>query len=112
MFRLLSIVIASGFVLGFTAAIGQTLDTEARKTAGEYRIEKDPCRNPSEADREQCARDAKATQESSRIRCEKLTDQAKRECVLEAFVRQHDRMIAGDGIEKSEGAPPNGSRAR
>jgi hypothetical protein len=112
MFRLLTVVIASGFALGLTAAIGQTLDTGPQKTAGEYKMAKDPCKRPSEAGREQCAKDAKATEESSRMRCEKLTDQAKRECVLEAFVQQHDRMIAAGRIEKSEGAPPGGPQPR
>jgi hypothetical protein len=110
MFRLLSAAIAFGFAFGLTAATGQTLDMEAQKAPGEYKMAKDPCKNPSDAGREQCAKDAKATEESSRMRCGKLTDQARRECVLEAFVQQHDRMNAGDRIETR--APTAGVQPR
>lgn len=106
MSRLLSAVIAYGFAFGLTAAIGQTLDTSPSKTSGEYKTTKDICRSPGEADREQCAKDAKAKVETSRMRCEKLTDREKRDCVLEAFVQQHDDMIAGGGVEKRDSALP------
>ncbi len=112
MFRLLTTLIASGFAFGLTAAIGQTLDTGPQKIPGEYKVTKDTCKSPGEAGRQQCPEDAKATEASSRMRCEKLADQAKRECVLEAFVQQHDRMIAGGRIEKSEAAPPGGPQPR
>jgi hypothetical protein len=111
MSRLLVVVMASILVFGPAAAMGQTLDTSAPKTPDEYKLARDPCKIPSAAGREQCAKDLKATEDTSRMRCGKLTDQAKRECVLQAFVEQHDRMIDGDRIEKSErslsaGAPP------
>jgi hypothetical protein len=93
--RLLTAVIASGFAFGLTAAIGQTLETGPQKTSGEYKMAKDACKSPGQAGAEQCLNDAKATDEDSRMRCAKLKDQAKRECVLEAFVQQHDRMNAG-----------------
>ena len=102
MSRLLSAVMASVLVLGLTGAMGQALDTRLQKSSDEYKLAKDPCRSPSETGKQQCARDLKATDESSRLRCGKLADQARRECVLEAFVQQHDRMISG---EKSYSAP-------
>ena len=110
MFRLLSAVVASVLVLGLTAALGQTLDARPQKTPDEYKMAKDPCKSPSDAGKEQCANDLKATAESSRVRCGKMTDQAKRECVLEAFVQQHDRLIARDRIET--GAPTAGAQPR
>jgi hypothetical protein len=110
--RLLIAVIASALVLGPAAAIGQTLDTSSPKTTNEYKMAKDSCKTPGQAGREQCAKDLKALEEASRTRCGKLTDQAKRECVLEAFVDQHDRMIPGARVEKSEGAPSAGVQPR
>lgn len=107
MSRLLIGVIASALILGPAAAIGQTLDTTSPKTPDEYKMAKDPCKRPSQAGNEQCAKELKALEEASRTRCGKLADQAKRECVLEAFVDQHDRM-AGPRVEKSEGAPSAG----
>jgi hypothetical protein len=98
--------------LGLTAAMGQTLDARPPKTLDEYKMAKDPCKSASDAGKERCANDLKATAESSRVRCGKLADQAKRECVLEAFVQQHDRMIAGDRIEQGEGAPSAGVQPR
>lgn len=109
MSRLLVALIAAVFVFGPAAGIGQTLDTSAPKTPDEYKLAKDPCKSPSVAGREQCEKDRKATADTSRMRCGKLADQAKRECVLQAFVEQHDRMIDGDRIEKSEGAPSAGA---
>jgi hypothetical protein len=108
--RLLTAAIAFGFAFGLTEAIGQTLDTSPQKTSGEY--EKDACKSPGQAGGEQCTKDAKARDESSRMQCAKLTDQAKRECVLEAFVQQHDRMIAGDRIENREAAAAGGSQRK
>jgi hypothetical protein len=112
MFRLLTVVITFGFAFGLNAAIGQTLDTDPQKTSGEYKMAKDVCKSPGQAGGDQCLKNAKATDENSRLRCTKLTDQAKRECVLEAFVEQHDRMIGGGRIENSEVAPPSGSQPR
>jgi hypothetical protein len=112
MSRLLSPVMASVLVLGLTAAMGQTLDTSPQKNSDEYKMAKDPCKNPSEAGKEQCAKELKATDESSRLRCGKLADQARRECVLEAFVQQHDRMNSGARIEKSAGAPSAGAQPK
>ncbi len=107
MSRLLIAVVASVLVSGPAGVIAQTLDTRFPKTADEYKTAKDPCKTPSEAGKEQCAKDLKALDEASRTRCGKLADQAKRECVLEAFVDQHDRM-AGTRVEKSEAAPSAG----
>jgi len=109
MSRLLVALIASVCVFGPTAAMAQALDTSAPKTADEYKLARDPCKSPSASGREQCAKDLKVTEDTSRMRCGKLADQAKRECVLQAFIEQHDRMIAGDRIEKSEGARPAGA---
>jgi hypothetical protein len=92
--------------------MGQALDAGAQKSLDEYKMAKDPCKSHSEAGKEQCAKDLKATDANSLLRCGKLADQARRECVLEAFVQQHDRMIAGDRIEKSEGVPPAGTQPR
>ncbi len=112
MSRLLTAVVASGFAFGLTAAIGQTLDSAPQKTSGEYKVAKDGCKSPGQAGGQQCLKDAKATDENSRMRCAKLTDQAKRECLLDAFVQQHDRMIAGGRMENSEAASPGGSQPR
>jgi hypothetical protein len=106
MSRLLAAAIASAFAFGLTAAIGQDLDAGPQKTSGEYKVAKDACKSPRQASGQQCLKDAKATDENSRMRCAKLTDQAKRECVLEAFVQQHDRMIAGERIENNGGSQP------
>jgi hypothetical protein len=108
MSRLLVVLVAAGLVFGPAAGIGQSLDTSAPKTPDEYKLAKDPCRSASLAGREQCEKDRKAVEDMSRMRCGKLTDQAKRECVLQAFVDQHDRMIDGDRIQKSDGAPSAG----
>ena len=112
MSRLLATIIASGFAFGLTAAIGQTLDTGPQKTSSAYKMTTKTCQSPGQAGKAQCLTDVKATEENSRIQCEKLTDQARRECVLEAFVQQHDRMIAEHQIEKSAGAPPGGPQPR
>jgi hypothetical protein len=93
MFRLLTAVIASGLVFGFTAAIGQTLDTGTPRS-GDYKTAKQTC-GPGQTGTQQCAKDAAAAPDIPRMQCEKLKDRAKRECVLEAFVQQHDRMIVG-----------------
>jgi len=105
MSRLVIAVIASLLVLGLTAARGQSLDAGAQKSSSEYKVAKDPCKDPSEAGKVQCTKILQAAADSSRLRCGKLTDQAKRECVLEAFVQQHDRMISGARIDQGEGAP-------
>ena len=109
MSRLVRVVMASVLVLGLSPAMGQALDTSAQKSAGEYKMAKDPCKDPSEAGQEQCTRILETSAASSRLRCGKLADQAQRECVLEAFVQQHDRMISGARIEKSEGVPAIGA---
>jgi hypothetical protein len=87
--------------------MAQALDTSAPKTADEYKLARDPCKSI-----EQCAKDLKVADDTARVRCGKLADQAKRECVLQAFVEQHDRMIAGDRIQKSEGAPSAGAQPK
>lgn len=112
MFGLLPAVIASGLVFGLTAATAQNLDAGPPKTSGEYKMAKETCKGPGEASGGQCANDAKATQDNSRMRCEKLKDQAKRECVLEAFIEQHERMMPGGGVEKSAGAPSGAPQPR
>lgn len=112
MFRLLPVVIASALVFGLTAATAQNLDAGPPKTSGEYKMAKEACKGPAEAPGGHCASDAKATETNSRMRCEKLKDQAQRECVLEAFVQQHDRLIAGDRVEKGGGAPSSGPQPR
>ena len=104
MSRLVKLVMFLVLILGLSPAMGQALDTNAQKNAGEYKMAKDPCKDASEAGRDQCTRIFETRAESS-LRCGKLADQAKRECVLEAFVEQHDRMISGARIEKSEGVP-------
>jgi hypothetical protein len=94
MSRLLAAAIASAFAFGLTAAMGQSLDTGPQKTSGEYKVAKDACKDPGQAGGQQCLKDAKATDDNSRMRCAKLKDQAKRECVLDAFVEEHDRRAA------------------
>ena len=111
MSRLVRVVMASVLVMGLSPAMGQALDTSAQKSAGEYKMAKDPCKDPSEAGQQQCTRIFETSAES-RLRCGKLADQAKRECVLEAFVQQHDRMISGARIEKSEGVPATGAQPK
>jgi hypothetical protein len=112
MSRLLVALIASVCVFGPTAAMAQALDTSAPKTADEYKLARDPCNSQSVPGREQCAKVLKAADDMLRMRCGKLADQAKRECVLQAFVEQHDRMIGGDRIEKSGGAPSAGAQPK
>ena len=112
MSRLVNLVMAWALVLGLSPAMGQALDTNAQKSAGEYKTAKDPCRDPSEAGQAQCTRMLETTAESLRLRCGKLADQAKRECVLEAFVQQHDRMISGARTEKSDGVPATGAQPK
>jgi hypothetical protein len=112
MSRCVRVVMAAVLVLGFGPAMGQALDTSAQKSAGEYKMAKDPCKDPSEAGRDLCTRILETSAESSRMRCGKLADQAKRECVLEAFVQQHDRMISEARIEKSEGVPATGAQPK
>ena len=112
MCRLVKLIMASVLVLGLSPAMGQALDTNAQKSAGEYKTAKDPCKDPSEAGQEQCTRILETNTESLRLRCAKLADQAKRECVLEAFVQQHDRMISGARIEKSGGVPATGAQPK
>ena len=92
--------------------MAQALDTSALKTTDEYKLARDPCKSQSATGREQCAKDLKVADDTARVRCGKLADQAKRECVLQAFVEQHDRMIAGDRIQKSEGAPSAGAQPK
>ena len=92
MARLRSDVIAFGLVFAFTGAIGQTLDAGPPRS-DEYKAATQAC-GPGQAGTQQCAKDAAAAQDS--MRCEKLKDQAKRECMLEAFIQEHDRMIAGE----------------
>jgi len=111
MSRLLTTLIAFGLTFGLTAAIGQTLDAGPAKTSGEYKIAKETCKGP-EAPQGQCAKEPKVAEDNSRMRCEKLKDQARRECILEAFVQGHDRMIAGDRVEKSGVAPSGGPQPR
>jgi len=95
MFRLRSDVIAFGLVFAFTGAIGQTLDAGPPRS-GEYKRGTQAC-GPGQRETQQCAKDAAAAQDNSlQVRCEKLKDQAQRECMLEAFIQQHDRMIAGE----------------
>jgi hypothetical protein len=103
---------ACGLVFGLTAALGQTLGTGPPKTSGEYQMAKETCTGPGGIAAQQCAKDAKATGDSSRMGCEKLKDQARRECVLEAFVQQHDRMIAGDQVERGVGASSGGPQPK
>jgi len=110
--KLVMLVMAWALVLGLSPAMGQALDTNAQKSAGEYKTAKDPCKDPSEAGQEQCTRILETNTESLRLRCAKLADQAKRECVLEAFVQQHDRMISGARIEKSGGVPATGAQPK
>ena len=112
MSRLLTAVIAFGFAFGLNVAIGQTLESHSPRTSGEYKMTKESCKNPGEGAANQCLKVAKATEENPRARCEKLTGQDKRECILEAFVRQHDHMINGGQVENSEGALPGGSQPR
>jgi hypothetical protein len=112
MSRLLTALIALGVTFGLTAAIGQTLDAGPPKTSGEYKMAKETCKGPGEVPGGQCAKDAQVAEDNSRMQCEKLKDQAKRECVLEAFVQQHDRLIPRDRVEKNGGAPSGGPQPR
>ena len=108
MFRLsITGAIASGLIFGFTAATGQSLDT-APSGSGEYKVAKQAC-GPGQAGTQQCAKDPAAAPDNWRTGCENLKDQAKRECMLEAFVQHHDRMTGGGRIEV---APPSASQAR
>ena len=110
MVRLLTAVVASGLVFGSTTAIGQSLDTAPWKS-GEYRVATQVC-EAGQAGTQRCAKDVAAAPDNSHMSCANLKDQAKRECILEAFVLQHDQMIGGGRIERSQVAPPSGSRAR
>jgi hypothetical protein len=112
MVRVLTGLIASGLVFGLTATLGQTLGTGSAKTSGEYQMAKETCTGPGGVGAQPCVKDAKAAEDRSRMGCEKLKDQARRECVLEAFVLQHDRMIAGDRVEKGGGAPSGGPQPK
>ena len=93
MFRLQTAIAASGFLLAFTAAIGQNLDTGPSKS-DEYKGATQAC-GPGPARTQQCEKNATAAEDSWSMGCERLKDQAQRECVLEAFIQQHDRMIRG-----------------
>jgi hypothetical protein len=112
MSRFLTAVIASGFALGLNAAIGQSLESLPQRTSGEYKTAKENCKSPGEAAGNQCPKVAKAAEENPRIGCEKLKGQDKRECILEVFVSQHDRMINGGRSETSAGAPSGGPQPR
>jgi len=112
MYELLSALMAAVLGLALTNAMAQSLDTRAQKSSDVYKMAKDPCKSLSDAGMQQCARELKVAEESSRLRCGPLTDQAKRQCVLEAFVQQHDRIISGPRVENSEGAPLTGTQPK
>jgi hypothetical protein len=103
--RFLTAVIASGFAFGLNAAVAQSLELHPQGTSGEHRAAKESCKTPGEAAGNQCPKAAKAAEENPRMRCEKLKDQAQRECILAAFVSQHDRMSNGGQIETTADAP-------
>ena len=103
--RFLTAVIATGFAFGLNVALGQSLEPRPQRASGEYKAAKEGCKTPGEAAANQCPKAAKAAEENPRVRCQKLKDQEQRECILEAFVSQHDRMINGGQIETTADAP-------
>lgn len=105
MSRFLTAVIATGFAFGLNAALGQSLESHPQRASGEYKAAKESCKTPGEAAANQCPKAAKAAEENPRVRCERLKDQEQRECILETFVSQHDRMIDGRQIETTADAP-------
>ena len=110
MFRLLSVTIASGLAFGLSAASAQTVGSGAQKQAGDYQVMNDNCTSMGEAGREQCLKSAKSTRADAG--CEKLTDRDKRECMLNAFIKQHDRMTGIDQVPKSKVETSGGPQTR
>lgn len=99
MFKLLSAAIASGFAFGLSAAIAQTVEPAAQKPAADYKVMKDNCSSMGEAARQQCLKDSKPARADAG--CEKLTDRDKRECMLDAFIKRHDRVTGAAEVRKS-----------
>jgi len=110
MSRLLSIAIALGLAFGLSAASAQTVGSGAQKQAGDYQVMNDNCTSMGEAGREQCLKSSKSTRADAG--CEKLTDRDKRECMLDAFLKQHDRITGADQVPKSKVDASGGRQTR
>ena len=110
MSRLLSVAIASGLAFGLTAASAQTVESGAQKQAGDYKVLNDNCTGMGEAAREQCLKSSKSNLADAG--CEKLTDRDQRECILDIFVKQHDRITGPDHVPKSKVEASGGRQTR
>jgi hypothetical protein len=91
MSRLLRTLITFGFAIGLDAAIAQTVEPRT-EASGEHKVTKEDCASMRGADRMRCLKAARTTVKESSGPCDKLTDRAKRECMLEEFIRQHDHI--------------------
>ena len=112
MSKLFAAVITFVFAFGLNAGIAQTLDPGGQKAPGDHKVMKKSCTSAGGATRDRCLEAAKATDEHSAIPCAKLTDRDQRECMLDAFVRQHDRLTGAGQTEKSQVAQPISLQAR
>jgi hypothetical protein len=98
MYSLPIVFIATAFALTISAAaVAQTTNSAVPTARSEHRaIDKD-CASEGKAVREPCAKSAQAPHDAPQ--CGGLIDREKGECMLEDFVRKHDRAIGA-------GSPP------
>ncbi len=98
MYRLPIVFVATAFALTINAgAVAQTTQSAVPTARSEHRaIDKD-CASEAKPYREPCAKSAQGPHEVAL--CAGLIDREKRECMLEDFVRRHDRAIGA-------GSPP------
>ena len=89
--RLLTAAIATVSAFALNAAIAERSDPVALKAPGDYAVMKDNCTSQAGAGRDQCLEGAKIPAAAPADRCAKLTDREKRECILDEFVRKHDK---------------------
>ena len=104
MSRLLSVAIASGLAFSLSSVGGQTMESGAQKQAGDTKVMNDNCTSMGEAGREQCLKSSKSSRADAG--CEKLTDRDKRECMLDTFIKKHDRLTSGAQVRNSDVTEP------
>jgi hypothetical protein len=88
MSKLLCTVVASGLALALNSAIAQTVDPSSKPKAMNG-----SCMSMAGPARERCLKGFIPSVVDAG--CETLTDRDKRECMLDTFIKKHDRVTDG-----------------